>query len=709
MLDAAALAGLPYVQPPAAPAAWPDLREELQLHAAGCNADGSPAWHIADPVRNQFFRIGWLEFEVLQRFALADAEQIAQHISRETTLAVEARDVTDFVGFLQQQGLLRQARAPGPSDRFGWRWWLHNYLFIRVPLVRPARQLAWLAPRLSALYSLWFAGLTVLAGVTGLALAARQWDQVTLGLARVFTLEGTLGYLGALALSKVIHELSHALTATRHGVRVGHMGLALVVMWPMAYTDTGESWKLSNARHRLAIASAGIAAELTLAAWCTLLWALLPDSGLRSAAFFLASTAWVWTLAINASPFMRFDGYFIVADLLDIPGLHERAGRFAKRWLHRTFLGLRAPLPEPVTPARERFLTAFALTTWVYRLVVFAGIAVVVYHAFFKALGLLLFAVEIWYFLARPVVAELHNWWRWRAAVKHRVWLVWLLLLGAGAACLLAPWPTRVEAPGVLRSAVEQAVYSPFPARLLRVDVQEGQAVAVAQRLAELDAPRQSAERERATAMMDAYGSAARGALGGDSEGPARQVMADQQRSRYVTEAQSRDAELKRLQLTALQAGQVRDVDPLLSPGGWINASTPLAWVVQAGHWQVEALVSESDRLRLAPGNAATVVVKGRTQVLQGRIRAIDDLRVQHLPHMLLAVSHGGSVATQPATRGAELRPVDGLYRVLVEGEGDQQAPAVRRVVVHLQATHESFGARWLQSGLSSLIQQSGF
>ena len=707
MLNAATLAaGLPAPRP--APA-WPHLREELQLHPASSNPDGSPAWHIADPVRNQFYRIGWLEFEILQRFELADAQAIAADISASTTLSVEAADVNDFLSFLQSQGLLREARAPGPSQRFGWRWWVHNYLFIRIPLLRPARQLAWLAPRVAGLYTRWFAWLTLLAGSAGLLLAARQWDQVTIGLARVFTLEGTLGFLGAMACSKALHELAHAVTATRHGVRVGHMGVALVVMWPMAYTDTGESWKLSNSRHRLAIASAGILAELALACWCTLLWALLPDGALRSAAFFLASTAWVWTLAINASPFMRFDGYFIASDLLDIPGLHERAGRFARRWLHSTVLGLKAPLPEPVSAARARLLTAFALTTWVYRAVVFAGIALLVYHAFFKALGVLLFAIEVWYFMLRPVVAELRSWWPMRAAVPRWRWLVALLLLGGAGFALLVPWPNRVEAPGVLRAGLEQALYSPYAARLSRLDLREGQDVRSGQLLAELETPRQAVERERAAAMVEAFNSAARGALGVDGEGPARQVMAEQQRQRYAAESRSRDAEMQRLKLAAQQDGQVRDVDPLLAAGGWLNASTPLGWVVQGGRWQVEALVSETDRARLALQADATVVVKGRTQVLKGRITAIDSVRVQRLPHMLLASTHGGSVAVQPSTHAGELRPQDGLYRVLIEGDGDAQAPAIRRVQVHLHASSESLGLRWLQSGLSVLIQQSGF
>jgi len=102
---------------------------------------------------------------------------------------------------------------------------------MRIPLVRPARFLGWLAPRLSWLYTPRFLALTLLAGLSGVMLAARQWDVVTTSLQRAFTWEGTLGFLGALALSKLLHELSHAVTATRHGVRVKAMDARPVARW----------------------------------------------------------------------------------------------------------------------------------------------------------------------------------------------------------------------------------------------------------------------------------------------------------------------------------------------------------------------------------------------------------------------------------------------------------------------------------------------
>ena len=695
---------------PAAPAAaWPALREELQLHAAGANPDGSPAWHIADPVRNHFVRIGWLEFEMLQRWGLSDARAIAAAIRAETTLAAAPYNVEAFVLFLREQSLLRQVEPRASLHRFGWNWLLHNYLFMRIPLVRPARFLGWLAPRLSWLYTPRFLALTLLAGLSGVMLAARQWDVVTTSLQRAFTWEGTLGFLGALALSKLLHELSHAVTATRHGVRVGHMGVALVVMWPMAYTDTGESWKLASPQHRLAIASAGILAELALAAWCTLLWVFLPDGGLRAAVFFLATTAWVWTLAINVSPFMRFDGYFILSDWLDFPGLHHRATQWAKRWLRRALFGLEEAEPENIPRHYQRALIAFSVATWLYRVVVFFGIALLVYHAFFKLLGIVLFAVEIWFFVARPVFYEMKHWWRRRDEVAVNVKRLWAVLALCGMVAVLLPWPGRVSAPGVLRAAVEQTVYSPYAARLERLDLVEGEKVAAGTVVAELFAPRHAGERNKAAAAAEGYGRAASGALALEGDGAARQVMAESRRVRWSAEINARDAELARLHVAAEESGEIHDLNPQLARGSWVNAATPIAWVVQPGSWRVEALVGEEDRLRLQEGGRATVVVHGRTQVLSGRIVAIDNTRVLRLPHMLLAKTHGGPFSVVPGEAGGALRPTDAVYRVLIEGDGDRDRPAVRLVGVHLEAKRESAARRWFANGVSILIQQAGF
>lgn len=109
------------------------------------------------------------------------------------------------------------------------------------------------------------------------------------------------------------------------------MGVAFLVMMPMFYTDTSGSWKLTLKRQRITIGVAGMLTELALAAWATLACSFLPDGMLRSAAFMLATTTWIMTLAVNLSPLMRFDGYFLLSDTLQVPNLQQR-GFAMGRW-----------------------------------------------------------------------------------------------------------------------------------------------------------------------------------------------------------------------------------------------------------------------------------------------------------------------------------------------------------------------------------------
>lgn len=686
---------------------WPALRDELKIHPAGRNRDGSPAWHLSDPVRNQFFRIGWLEFEILRHWGLGEPSRIAAAVTATTTLAPDADDVLDFARFLQRQQLTRAAQPK--HDTSVLHWLLQNYLFIRIPLVRPERFLRRALPYVRWMFGMRFLVATLVAAVLGLLLAARQWDTVQANLRGALSWDGVFAFAGALVFSKCWHEFGHAFMATRFGVRVGHMGVALLVMWPMAYTDTGESWKLEGSRRRLAIASAGVMAELVLAAWCTLLWSFAPEGNFKNALFFLGTTAWVLTLAVNASPFMRFDGYFILADALDYPGLHERAGRWAKRWVRLRLLGIEDPRPDAVSPRFAGFLTGFAFATWLYRLTLFVGIAVVVYHAFFKAMGLILFLVEIVTFVVKPMLNEVRVWWMRRAEIRRSVLVRWLAVLGVLALILLVPWSSRVSGEGVVEAGFEQPVFTPFPARMERVNVTDGANVTAGQVLFELTAPAPQDDRAKAGALRAAYESTARGAGALDRDGVAKQVVADRMADQYEVQQRASSAELHRLHLATAENGVVRDLDTTLQKGSWVSPGARIATIVGGTRWRAEVLVSEADRARLIPGGNATVYPHGSGSPLQGKIVAVDNGALEHLPNLALAKNHGGPIPLNPTAPVKELRPATVWYRIRVEGEGlPGPLGSVELATVQMKGRRESLGRRWIDSALLILLQQTG-
>lgn len=710
----------------AATGVLPLLREELRLLAASPQPDGSPAWNVLDPVRNRFFRIGWLEFELLLRWPLANPAAIAAAVAAETTLPASADDVAALARFLQHNELLQPdcgadgAAAPALARRAAARrgaWitrLLHNYLFFRIPLIHPRQFLVRAEAMTRWLFSPSFLVLTALAGIFGGLLAARQWDTVLVRLGESFTLQGFLAFILALLFAKSLHELAHAITATRYGVRVAHMGVAMVVLAPMLYTDTGESWKVTNHHARLRIAAAGMAAELILAVWATLAWAILPDSQLRAAMFFLATTSWVLTLLINVSPFMRFDGYFILADALDLPNLHERSTALARQRLRRLLFGSNSPDPEQHGAAKARLLTAFAVLTWLYRLLIFFGIALAVYHFFFKALGIFLFVVEIAWFIVLPVWRELREWPALRkqmSSVRKGGYVVLALLL---VWLLFWPWQRAVHAPGWLFPEAQRVIYSPQAARVVAVHVSNGDTVSPGQLLFELEAPELDDEAQRAGILAQAYARQAAGLPVLNQRGEAQSARAMQQSRELRQQARAQTRAAERLLLTAPFAGTLHDLAEGLHPGTWVNSQLPLGRVVDDSARRAELLVEEQALARIALGQPVQLY---RTDLasapLHGKVAAIDPVRVTRLPHPMLDASSGGPIITH--RENDRDIAVDALYRVSIAldpgsesgSESGVTAGAIRRG--RIEAEPQSVWQQWLRPLLAVLVRESGF
>lgn len=699
MIDAAAMQPLPA------------LREDLRLAEAAPEADGAPAWVIEDPVINRFYRIGWLEFECLMRWG-APAARIAEQIASETPLQPEAEQVLALADFLGQHQLLRPgleatdrlaARSTG-TQWTQWRWWLHHYLFFRIPLVRPQRLLRRLAPHLGGLFRPEMLWLVLALSGLGLLLVFRQWDVFSRSVVDSISPEGLFGFAAALVVAKTLHELGHALAATRFGVRVAHMGVAFVVMWPMLYTDVGESWKLKSRHQRLAVSSAGILTELALAGLATLGWALTDPGLLHTAFLYLATTSWVLTLALNISPFMRFDGYFILSDLLDFPNLHERSSAFARAALRRTLLGLDDAWPEKFPPRRRHLLVAFALTTWVYRLVVFLGIAVAVYYFFFKALGIFLGAVEVAWFIVLPVWRELKSWWARRAEIaagrRGRLGLVALVAL----LFVAIPWKTDVRGYGLAHAARQQVVFSPIPAQIGRIA--EPGPVAAGALLAELDAPD--------IRLRGARNEASRRALDSQLTGLQAQERGIDQASatagrlhEQLAEIRATNEELGRLALRAEFAGQWLDTDHQQQGGTWVGTRTPLGILVDPGNWQVDAYVEQHDLDRLKEGAPAIFYPERSLDALRGRVVGIDSTRVSRISHPALTTRHGGLIAL--AAHSEELTPAEPRFRVRIALDASLPVARETRGKVVIDGERRSLLAFTATAMLAVIVRESGF
>jgi putative peptide zinc metalloprotease protein len=697
-------------------ATLPPLREELALHAGARGAHGEPSWTLHDPVRNQFFHLDWPSFELLSRWHLGSAPAVVAAVTAETTLALGADDVARLLDFLRLNELLAprrgQARelAGQRQRRHGslWTWLLHHYLFFRVPLLRPDGLLERLAPRLGWLYGRPFLLLTVAAGLLGLGGVSRHWGAYTATLVDLFTWQGLAAYGLAIVAVKAVHEFLHGLTAKRYGCRVPTMGVALMVLWPVAYTDTTEVWKLPDARRRMAVAGAGICAELVIAAWATLAWLWLPEGTLKTAAFLLSSTTWLSTLLVNASPFMRFDGYFLLSDALDMPNLHARAFALARWKLREWLFGLGEPAPEPLSRRRTRWLVAFAWATWLYRLVLFIGIAVLVYHFAVKAVGVMLFVVELGWFVALPLGRELQAWW----VRRERIGLGRRAILSAGlaglAALLLLPLPGRVTGMGLLQPAEQLTLYAPAGAQLAALPFRHGDAVPAGAVLFEVQSPALRLRALQASARMSGVQGQITATAFDAQQRRDWQLAAEQLQTRRA-EAQTVSADAQRYAPVAPFAGRYVDADPDLRAGDWVAQNEVLGRLVATGPRQVVTYVDEQDVRRIAVGDRGLFVVDALVgPALHLRVKAIERDAARTLNEKLLASPLGGQVPVRE--KGETFHPEGAVFRVVLEAvSGQDHSEQAWRGWVVMAAQPEPLLRRFANQVLSVFWREAGF
>ena len=649
----------------------PGLREDLTLHPGPPEGGGAPTWSLHDAARNLFFRIDWPTFEFLSRWHLGDAGRVLDAVARETTLAPESEDLAAIVQFLTDNELLERHDAAGTAALYraaarrkqSWRQWLlHNYLFFRLPLARPDAWLARSLPWVRWVYTPAFALLSFAALALGSIGLTRQWDTFTASLVDTFSLQGVASYGVTIVLVKILHELGHAWTAKRYGCRVPTMGVAFLVMFPMAYTDVNDAWKLPDRRRRLAVGAAGIVTELALAAWATLAWTLLPEGALRSAMLLLATTTWISTLLVNASPFMRFDGYFLLSDALDIANLHARSFALCRWWLRERLFALGEAVPEPFAAQRRRLLLLFGFGTWLYRLVVFAGIALLVYGWFPKPLGPFLAAIEVGWFILLPLMQELRQWgalWP-KIRARRRVWLSLSLALIVLWLAIL-PWDTRVHSQAMLRPVQTHLVFAPGHARLAslaaadRADVAQGAPLLVLES-ADVEQQRDAAaaKAQRLQWQVEAAGVAPK--LREQHQVVREELLKVQTELRGIGEEEARR------KLAAPFAGRFFFAHPDMRAGDWVARNQKLGTLADLSAWKADAYLPETSVGRVRPGDRARFVPETGGAGIELRVTGVDRDATHVLPDAMLAATHGGILLVRE--RRGQIVPEQAVYHV---------------------------------------------
>lgn len=695
----------------------PSLRADLQLQAAAPALDGSPRWTLADPVRGRYFKLGAAAMRLLRHWSLGDPEQVLRAANREPGLPLDGAELEQLLNFLRGHDLIS---ALDPQQRASyslktaaqrqtlWQILLHQYLFFRIPLWRPDAFLnrAWPWLQRFGPYALRIGLPATLA--LGVFLVSRDWQRFIGTFPHLFSLGGALAFGVALFFAKLCHEFGHAFMAKRAGCRVQSMGVAFMVMLPMFYTDVSDAWRVNDRRARLFIGAGGVFAELLLACLALLAWSLLPDGPARTAAFMLASATWITTLVINLNPFMRFDGYFLLSDFWEVDNLQGRAFALCRWRLREALFGYGAPAPEPWSPSMQRRLLIWGYGAWLWRAVLFFGIALAVYHLFFKVLGIFLMFVELIWFIFLPIVREWREWWTRRdQAHAPRVLLSALGLL-AIVLLLAVPWRSAVELPSMLEAGRVSTLHAPVASRVKQVNVRDGQMVAQGEVLIELESPdldsRQAiVRREIQIQQLQMRRQASR------SETVADAGIVEQRLAEAVAEYRGLAAQRERLLIRAPQAGKVRDVLPQLNAGRWLSPKEPLARIVEPGA-RLRGYLAEAELWRIAPGADGRFIAEDPMHpAVAVQLSEIDANGARFIEQEALTSDHHGPIAVR-RDQSQRPEPVQAQYAVRMTPLDNIAAPTqpLRGVVVMQGRSESLLGTAWRRMAALG-VRESGF
>lgn len=619
---------------------------------------GQPWVVLEDPYAHRFFRVTPRAYGFLRALnADETVDAVWQRLAAAQPDAVPTQD--EVLGLLSQlhlSSLLYTRDAPhsgaiqeraSQQRRREWMGRLMAFLFVRIPVLSPDRWLDGLKPLIRASTGP-AAGLVWAAVVlAGLVAVIGEWPALSAAGQGLLSLSNLPVLYIAITGVKVVHELAHAFVVKRYGGQVPVFGVMLLVFAPLPYTDATASWGMRNKWQRAYIGAAGMLAELFMAALAAMVWVNTGAGPVHSLAFNVMVVGSVSSLLFNGNPLLRFDAYYILSDLAELPNLYQRAQQQWLHWGRRFVLGIRGSTGPANGPRERAWYGAYGALAYAYRLLVTVTILLFVTDQWF-AIGLVLLLTTA----AALVLLPVSKFGRFIAGLRQgrsrAMAGVLVVVLGLWALVGEVPLPHALRLPGVLQAERNTPMYVQTAGVLVALPVRHGEHVERGTLIARLDNPdldhalkSVALERRESEAML-------RAAL---LDGPA-EVGPLQSRLAALAE---RERELQalavQLEVRAPQAGEW--VAPTLHEreGVWIERGQPLGELIDRSSFRFSAVLPQTQAAELvqladARGSLRLMHARG-VELPVSQLRLVPYER-RKLVSPVLGFGGGGEIAVRP-------------------------------------------------------------
>ncbi|SNR79802.1 peptidase M50 [Puniceibacterium sediminis] len=531
---------------------------------------------------------------------------------------------------------------------------LKNPLALRLPLWDPDRFLDATMPLIRPLFTVFGAVVWLAVVIGGLAVAVLNWPELSSGFSdRVFLAENLILMALVYPFIKALHEFGHGYAIKRWGGEVREMGLMFLVLIPVPYVDASASSGFQSKWSRAVVGGAGILVEIFIAAIAIFVWAEAEPGLIRAAAFNTILIGSVSTLLFNGNPLLRFDGYYVLSDLVEIPNLGNRANAYVFYVIKKYLFGMR-DLSSPVTARGEQgWFLFYAVAAFLYRLSIMIGIALFIAgKLFFIGVGLAIWAVLS--ALVFPVIKGL--WWLIEAPELRSNRARAMLVSGtvafvalAGFLALPLPYATMVE--GVI-DVPESAVLRTSTEGFLENYTQSGEVVKGAQIMVlanrELTARRDLILAQRAEIWLKLEREIA---LDRASEGILRQQLeqADATLARV-------DDQIAGLTLTVARSGRLVVPDAVGLLNSFVERGTLVGYVIAPGDLVVRSMVPQgsSDLVRHRLNKVEIMLADKRGELIGAELVRQIPQATRRLASVALGTEGGGRIVIDPTSGNAQ-------------------------------------------------------
>jgi putative peptide zinc metalloprotease protein len=685
----------------------PDLVVQPQFY------EGMTHYVIKDPLALKYFRFKIEEYYLLQQFdgkqTLQDVKKAFERKYRPQTISIE--DLTRFVAQLHEAGIILIDSAEQAKvlirrrKKNQWRriWsFLANILFIKIPVIDPERLLTGMYPYFRWIYTKAFIGISVTSMLMAMLLVASNWktfyDKLP-DFQSFFNWWTILSFWASLAIVKIIHEFGHGLTAKHFGGEVHEMGILFLVLTPALYCDVTDSWLLPNKWKRIWISAAGIYVECFLASIATFVWWYSQPGLLNSLAMATMFICSVNTILFNANPLLRYDGYYVMADWLEIPNLRIKSTQFFTYLIQEKVLGLEIPVQSYMPRSRRTLFVAYAVASYIYRwFVTFAilwFLSQVLKPYKLESVSYLLAAGSLIPLLGTPVYQIgkfLRTPGRLRKVKKVRAAAFAAAAVAIVTAVLLIPTPLKVQGTFVLRLAQPEVLYAEVEGRLVELNVKNGQTVTKDTVLAKLSNPQK--QKELLERQLDQEVNFTKYLFFKNS--PERESRAQAVRHKEIADKaepiiKNITDQIGKLTLVAGRDGQVIGAPHRSTVGQWFKPGKPndpehnsdkpyFCEIGDPRKLEAHLILDQSDINLLKIDGKAWLKIDGKAEVTYtSKVGMIAPRASDEVPKELSNLAEG-EIASKPDPKTGAAKPMNAVYEIVipVDNETLELQPGLR-------------------------------